>query len=381
MTQLNADIIIKNGHVIDPAQNINGVTDVVISDGKIICVGDSSNYDSQDIINAEGKIVTPGLIDFHGHFFLPGCDFSVVPDVVSFCNGITTVVDAGSAGTATYDGLRAYEATVQTKIKNLLNVSPTGLGTLRYHENVDPKHWNRGKIKEIYNKHRDELVGLKIRQSAIVVGEMGLSPLAEAVKFAEELNCRVVVHVTAPPCEQYKIADMLRTNDVFCHVYQGTGYTIIDSNGKVHPNIKEAKNRGVLFDASNGWGHFSFEVAEKAIEDGFVPDILSTDITTLSLYKGYVFSLPALISKYLYLGFKLFDVIKMVTETPAKAMYMENKIGCLKPEADADVAIFKLVDDKIKFKDTNGVIRYGDKKLIPQLTIQNGIKMYQSLDF
>ena len=380
-SNIPVDMIIKNGHVVDPAQDINVITDVVIDKGKIVCTGDSSSYGSANIIDAKGKIVTPGLIDFHGHFFKTGCDFSVAPDAVSFVSGVTTVVDAGSAGTATYDGLRVYEATMQTKIKNLINVSPTGLGTLRYHENIDPRLWNRDKLKEIYSKYRDELIGLKVRQSANVVGELGLSPLKEAIKFAEELDCRVVVHVTAPPCEQFKIAELLRKDDVFCHVFQGSGYTIINEHGKVHAQIKEARARGCLFDACNGWGHFSFDVAEKALEDGFMPDILSTDITMLSLYNNYVFSLPVLMSKYLYLGVSLYDIVKMVTETPAKAMYMQNKVGCLCSGADADVAIFELRDHKIKFRDTLGVERYGEKVLIPKLTLQNGNMMYKSIDY
>ncbi|MDY2984993.1 MAG: amidohydrolase family protein [Synergistes jonesii] len=376
----SVDILIKNGHVVDPSQNIDKQTNLSIKNGKIYEVGDCSSAESKLTFDADGMFIVPGFIDFHSHIYKSASDFCAAPDSFSFACGTTTMVDAGSAGTANYEGFRTYASTQLTRIKSLLNVCPTGLGTLKYHENVDPKIWDRQKIKSIYDAHRDNFIGLKIRQSAYVVNNMGLAPLEEAIKLSKEVDCRVVVHVTDPPCEQYKIADMLRKDDVFCHVFQGTGKTVIE-NGKVHPCIKAARERGVLFDASNGMGHFNFEVAEKALSDGFLPDILSTDITVNSLYKDYVVALPHLMSKYLYLGVSLYDTVKMVTQNPAKAMYMQDKIGTLKAGAEADVVIFQLKEMNVSFKDTQGNIRTGSKMIVPKMTLQGGEIRFRSFDY
>lgn len=376
----NVDILIKNGHVLDPSQNINRITNISIKDGKIYEVGGCTSTESKQIFDAKGMFVTPGFIDFHAHIYKSASDFCAAPDSFAFACGTTTIVDAGSAGTANYDGLRTYASTQMTKIKSLLNVCPTGLGTLKYHENVNPVFWDRPKIRKVYDTYRSELLGLKLRQSAYVVNNMWLAPLKEAIKLAEEIRCRLVVHVTDPPCEQYKIADILRKDDVFCHVFQGTGATIIE-NDKVHPRIKEARSRGVLFDASNGMGHFNFEVAEKALNDGFLPDILSTDITVNTLYKDYVFALPHLMAKYLYLGVSLYDIVEMVTSNPAKAMGMLDTIGTLSQGAEADIVLFQLKEMKVLFKDTQENTRIGREMLIPKMTLQNGEIRFRSFDY
>jgi predicted amidohydrolase len=173
----------------------------------------------------------------------------------------------------------------------------------------------------------------------------------------------------------------LRPNDVFCHVYQGTGFTIIGEDGKVLPGIKAARKRGVIFDASNGKGHFSFAVVRAAIADGFLTDVISTDLSTLTMYMDYAFGLPYVMSKYLSLGVKLMDIVAACTSTPASLMGMKGVLGTLAPGAAADVAVFRHRRRPTRFKDTLGEIFTGDQLLIPQMTVLGGRIVYRQIDF
>ena len=374
------DILIKNGRVVDPSQGMDATADVAIKDGRVCRVGDCGGLEGKRVLDAKGKIVTPGLIDFHAHIYHGGSDFCAAPDSFAFACGVTTMVDAGSAGVANYGMFRMYAASQLTRIRSLLNVCPTGLGTLKYHENVDPAVWDRAAIRHVYEANRDHLLGLKVRQSSYVVNALGLAPLKETLKLAEEIGCRVVVHVTEPPCPQQEIADLLRPDDVFCHVFQGSGPTIIEG-GKVHPAMKKARERGVLFDASNGMGHFNFGVARTALGDGFAPDILSTDMTTNTLYKDYVFGLPYLMAKYLHLGMTLPNVVRMTTANPARAMGMAGRIGTLKPGAEGDVCVLEEREMSVAFMDTQGNVEKGERMLVPKLTLQAGHIRFRSFDF
>lgn len=372
------DILIRNGRVVDPSRNVDAVGDIAVKDGRI---ADAASAGSAAIeIDAAGKMVLPGLIDFHAHVFYGGSDFSLPPDMFCFPSGVTTVVDAGSAGAANYRAFRTYVSTQRTRVKSLLNVCASGLGTLGFHENVDPANWNRRAIAAMYNAHRSDLQGLKIRQSRDIVGRLGLTPLAETLKLAGEIGCRVVVHVTDPPAGQEEIAAMLRPNDILCHVFQGTGRTILE-NGHVHPGIRAARARGVLFDACNGMSHFSFAVAETAIAEGFLPDILSTDATVGTLYKDYVFGLPQLMAKYLYLGIALPDVVRMTTAAPAATMGMAGEIGTLAPGACADIAVMSLRESPVAFVDALGERRAWNRNLVPEMTISAGQIVYRQFDF
>jgi predicted amidohydrolase len=269
----------------------------------------------------------------------------------------------------------------QMRVFSLVNVSATGLLTPRYHENVDPKHYDIGALKSLFAKYPGQLIGLKVRQSRDIVGELGSEPLRATVKMAEEIGCRVVVHVTDPPCPITEIADLLRSGDVFCHVFHGAGNTIIGDHGQVLPGIRAARKRGVIFDAANGKSHFSFAVARAAIGDGFLPDVISSDLTPLTLYTDYAFGLPYLMSKYLNLGVGLKEVVAACTSTPANLLGMQGTLGTLAPGAMADIAVFKLAQRATRFCDTPGETFVGEQLLVPQMTVLGGQITYRQVDF
>lgn len=373
------NILIKNGLLFEPTNMTLKVGDIAISEGMIIPTAVSR----PDIeINAEGCIVTPGLIDFHLHCYTCGTDGSNNPDTFCLPNGVTTCIDAGSSGSANFPGF--YNEVIvrsTTRVLALLHVAPEGLTTGLHAENQTVEDWDRPRIKRLFDKY-SALVGLKVRQGHNVCDPYGLhdEPLIEAVKLGSELGKRVVVHVNDPNIDCGKIASELRPGDVYCHMYAGNEENILDANGKIKEEVVRARDRGVLFDCCNGRGNFLFSVAESAIREGFMPDIISSDNNPLTNYKHPLISLPRLLSKYLMFGMSLQDVLEACTITPARWLGMED-LATLAPGTTADISIFKLKDKNILHMDKTGAKRWGSQVLVPQMTIREGEIVYAQTDF
>lgn len=377
---MKIDLLIKNGMVIDPFRGIMAIENVAISGRKIVSYKESDKVDQE--IDASGCIVTPGLIDFHTHVFPLSSDFGIWADSSFLPQGVTSVIDAGSAGVINFENfLKNSVSFNQIKVLGLVNVSPFGISTLKFHEEVNPKYYDEQKIFELNEKYPGKIIGLKCRQSEDVVGRHGLNPLKKTVKIADKLKLPVFVHTTQPFGSMDALADLLRPGDVICHCFHGKGKTIIDENGSITPGILNARQRGVVFDTADGKSHFSYSVAKSALKNNFFPDIISTDLTTLSLYKGYSFALPFNISKYLNLGLDLSEVIASCTSRPAKFLGMSEKIGTLTPGAIADIAVFRLIEHKTKFIDSLGLVFFGEKLLVPQLTVLEGRMVFRQLNF
>ena len=372
------DIRITGGRVIDPLQGVDSQGTVAMRGTKI--VGDDGSSAGLTL-HADGCLVVPGLIDYHVHVF-EGSLFGVEPLLMA-ATGVTTAVDAGSCGCAQFDYFR--EKTMRTsrvRLKAFLNVSTTGQPGAGFFEDVDPKNYKRDEIAALAEKYPDDILGLKLRISKPIVRELGLDAMDGALELARELGLPLCVHVTNPPETMDKVVAKFRKGDVFCHVFQGTGHTILDGEGRVYPELLEARKRGVLFDASNGRRNFSFSVAKAALEQGFLPDIISSDATKFTFNRvSGMKNLPFLLSKYLNMGLGLNTVLAAATATPARAMGMEGQIGTLRPGAYADVAIFKLIEHKTVFTDSDGLPMEGLQLLVPQVTILNGQVVYCSNDF
>jgi dihydroorotase len=376
------DIVIAGGRVIDPARGVDAISDVLISEDRIASPLGGEGGSAHLAIRADGCLVLPGLIDFHSHVFFDGTDNGIAPDAGMLPHGVTTTVDGGSAGTANYANFHKNIITNSVvRIKSFLHVAPAGQLTAKFTENHDPKYYDEDKMELLFRQYSGELLGLKIRLSKEVVGELGLEPLKKALEIAERLSCPVAVHVTNPAADTSEVVDLLRNGDIFVHVYHGKGSTIIGDDGRVIPAVKEARQRGVIFDAANGRNNFVFSIAEAALNDQFLPDIISADLTWTTLFRQPVFGLPWMMSKYLALGMKLYDIVAACTSTPANVMGMSGEIGTLAPGACADVSILRLVDHPCEFLDTNGDHRAGYKLLLPQATIRGGRIVFRQLNF
>ncbi|HSB68088.1 MAG TPA: metallo-dependent hydrolase [Candidatus Methylomirabilis sp.] len=373
---------IRGGVLVDPARNLLQPGDVLIRGDRIIAAPAGDVPDAEQVIDAAGCLVLPGLIDFHSHLYPGGSEIGIPPDASLLPMGVTTAVDAGSAGVANYELFsRAVIARSLVRIKSFLNVAPTGLVTTRYPENVDPKYFDPEKTGALLKEHRGELLGLKIRQSRSIVGALGLEPLRAAVRMAEQLTCPVVVHTTDPPGSPSEIADLLRPGDIFCHVFHGTGNTIIGPDGGVLPGILAARKRGVLFDAANGRNHFAFPVAEAAIRQSFLPDVISTDLSAGTLFREPIIGLPHVMSKYLAMGVSLMEVVGACTSIPARLLAQQEEIGTLAPGACADVVVMQQMSRRVEFVDARGERREGRVLLAPRLTLRAGRVVFRQIDF
>jgi dihydroorotase len=372
---------ITNGRVIDPAAGFDGTRDIYIRNSKIVAA--EPGIEAAETIDAKGCLVLPGLIDFHTHLYGGHSDLGIQPDLMTLPNGVTSAVDAGSAGTASFEGFcKNVALAATTTIKSYILVGAIGVMTEQYFENTDPAFYDIPRLEYMFERYPDQLLGIKVRIGKLFSKEFGLKPLAEAKRLARSIGTTVCVHAVHPESPYEDILGLLEAGDVICHCFQSKGdYTILDKNGKVGKAAREARARGVIFDAASGRANYSFGVAKKALDDGFLPDVLSTDVVTISMYHPKVFSLPYVMSAYLALGMPLADVLRAVTATPARLMHMEGRIGTLAPGALADVAIVKLADHPMTFEDQFQNVVKGDKLFVPMLTVKAGRKAFVRIDF
>lgn len=385
---MKVDYIIRGGRVIDPAAGIDEIRDVAVRNMRVVDAA-GAECGRDQIIDAAGMIVTPGLIDFHTHLFHEGSSICIHPDMM-IAQGTTAAADAGSAGTSTYEAF--YQSVIsrcQVRVKGFLTVYGGGQLDPKLCEDFNPKLYNVDKMERVVDANRDNLLGLKIRLSkGVVPEETGADYLKACVELAEELNrrlgtkLRVCVHTTNPPVSAGELAACLRPGDIYAHCYQGAGTTIVLPDGSIDPGVLEARQRGVLFDAANGKGNFGLKTAKAAIAAGFLPDIISTDLTVDKFnMPPYAKNLPLVLSKYLTLGLSLNQVIERVTARPAEVMGMAGQIGTLMPGAYADVAIFKQKDADYVQKDFCDDALRCSTILVPQLTMLGGEIQYCQSDF
>lgn len=374
-------ILIRNIRVIDPENGRDEIGDVAVERTRFAFPsGDLGRYDL--ILDGKGCLAFPGLIDFHMHLFDGGTDIGAAGDINLLPNGVTSAVDAGSAGISNY---RAFSRGILTNsrltLRAFLNVCPAGLATSFYHETLDRAYIDIPKLKETFETYRTELLGLKIRFSKEIVGEDGQDVLAAAIDAAEELRCPLVVHTTNAPISADRILAMLRPGDIYCHVFQGKGNTILTEKEEVCEAVFKAREKGILFDAASGRNHFSHRVARTAFQKEFYPDIISTDMTASTAYQYPVYSLPHMMSRCWNMGMPLYEVVKAVTSTPARAMGLEGLRGTMKPGAAADLAVFQAIDTPVSFYDFEGIPQEGSRLLVPQMTIKDGVIVYRQADF
>ena len=375
------DFLINNGRIFDPAEGKFTEGSIAIVNGKIARPETGKTY--RQVIDASGCIVSPGLIDYHVHYFLHGTENGVNPDASSFCCGITTAVDGGSCGAGNYELYRkSVVAMSEVRILNCLLVASGGQSNNRYPENLDPEYFDEAKILEMFSKYSDNLVALKTRISrGIISPELARASLTRTVEIAQKAGVRVVVHVTDCSLPLDELADMLRPGDVICHIYHGRGeHTCLDRNGQVLAGLFKARERGVIFDASNGRSNFDIEICRKAIAQGFTPDVISSDNNAGSWFLQPLHSLPRILSKFIDFGMPLEDVLTAATLTPAR-LVNRPELGSLAEGTTADVAIFKLKNKNITHTDINGHEFTGSQVLVPMMTFKGGKCMYCQTDF
>lgn len=367
------DLLIKGGTLIDPSEGINKPMDVAISGDKVAAVADSiSDFAAVEVVDASGLIVTPGLIDLHVHVFWGASHYGIEPDGSNVAKGVTTALDAGSAGARTFPAFRRYVLErADTRLYALLNISAMGMISPSIGELEDIRWANIQEAIRTGREHREYILGIKARLGRQQSGGNDLEALKRALQAANVLDGFVMIHVGGTETPLLQMVDMLRPGDVVTHAFHGNAHGILDDSGKVIDGFVEARDRGVIFDIGHGRGSFSFDVAEKALSQGFYPGNISSDLHVYNI-EGPVHDQLTTLSKFLHLGLSLEEVIRLSTETTAKAMGLEDRLGTLRVGAEADVTLMRLEEGHFPFEDSLGVKAVGTRRLTHAMTVRGG---------
>jgi len=372
---LKYDLVIANGDVLDPGQKVRGKRDLGIKHGQIAAV-EASIPAARAVqrIDAAGKLVTPGLVDLHTHL-VPHLGLGLPADELVGITAVTSAVSAGDAGWHTFGAIRHYAIPqARTRIFAFVHIASIGLaGGLAPGEMLNIDYANVDGCAKAVAENPDVALGVKVRITDSVVGQNGLEPLRRAIRAAEMVGKGVPVmcHIGAAPGSLSDLLDLLRPGDILTHAFSGAGNNIVQ-NGQLLGAAKAAKQRGVIFDVGHGGGSFDYTICEPAIQQGAVPDTISSDIHAVSINTPGYPTLPNVMSKFLNLGMPLEDVVAKATVEPARVIGRVPGLGTLRIGAPADVAIFDLVDGPVEFVDTRNNKRNGSKKLVPTLTVKAG---------
>ena len=367
------DLLISGGTVVDPAQGLNHPRDVAIAGGRVRAVAERIDpAQAEHVLDASGLLVTPGLVDVHVHVYDGVSHYGVDADTYVLPSGVTTAIDAGSAGADTFEGLRRYVIEVsETRLKACLNISTTGMvspvvGELEDIRLIDPK-----KAIEVCERHSDVIVGVKARISENLAGNNALPALHRAREAADAVGLPIMIHPNAPVCTLDDILREMKAGDLLTHCYHGLDEGILDDDGRVRAPVRDAVNRGVHLDVGHGQGSFSWSVAESAMAQDLVPSTISSDLHAYN-FDGPVFDLATTLSKFLHLGLDLPDALRRCTVTPAEILGMQGQIGTLAVGAHADAALFSEEVGAHSFEDAHGQTRIGDRRLVPVKVVKGG---------
>jgi dihydroorotase len=367
----NIDLLIAGGTVIDPGQKLHATLDVAVKDGKILEV--SNNIPKEravKVVSAKDQIVTPGFIDVHVHCF-EGVSFGINADQYCLSRGVTTVVDAGSAGYSTIVNFRKFIANPsKTRILSLVDIGVVGTAMLQgQYMNLD---WVNAQLTaKAAMDNRPVTVGIKIHDSRNITGMADLECLKRAVQASEISRLPLMAHLEDTYSPLPDALKMLRKGDIYTHCFNNRTHNILDANGKIIPEALEARARGVLFDIAQGGSHLNFDVAEKCLQQNFPPDTISTDLTNTAVERR-IFDLPTMVSKFMAIGVDIDKAVAMVTCNAARMFDYGAEIGTLRPGSEADIAIFDLRDGKFEFVDSDGGIRTGRQMLVNKTVVRHG---------
>ena len=373
------DLEIKNAHMIDPRNQVDGPMDVAILDGKVAGVSAQIPAEkARRVIDATGLYLVPGLIDMHAHVFwgtrpdeyIANSHTSLPPDGFTFRSGVTTLVDAGSAGWRNFRTFR--EQTIDhsdTRVLAFLNIVGPGMKGGAVEQNLgdmDPKL-----TAIVAGEHPDVIVGIKLAHYSGPEWD----PLDRTVEAGELSDLPVMIdfggHLPELSMERL-LLEKLRPGDIYTHCYAHVEgrIPVVDEDGKVRDCVKEARARGIVFDVGHGGGSFVFEQALPSMDQGFYPDVISTDLHTGSMNSAMK-NLLNLMSKFMNMGMSLQEVVEATTWKPALHIQREE-LGHLGVGAVADLALLNLLEGDYGFSDIKGWKIHGDRKLECELTLREG---------
>lgn len=339
------ELVITGGTVLDPASGTNTRCDVAVDKGRIAAIAPQLTGAAARTVDATGSTVLPGLVEGHTHIFEYVSKVGAPAEEAHLRRGVVAAADAGTAGASTFAAFRklVVEPT-DMRIVNFLNVSVLGLIDFRFGELLNPDTLVVDDALEVAANNPDVVRGFKIRLSEDVVGEHWESLLKKSVALAEQGRLPLMVHIGETEEPLPAVLDHLRPGDIVAHCYTGKPHGILDGE-TVQPAVMAARERGVLFDSAHGKSNLSFEVARRAIADGFLPDILCSD-TSARNWRGPVFDLLTSISKLVALGAPFEECIRRATVAPAALLGLDVEgYGRLEVGGRADVTVVSWTDE------------------------------------
>ena len=370
------DLIVKGGTVVDPSQNLHALRDVAIEEGIIAKIAvDIPADEAKRVVEVKGKMVTPGIIDIHTHVYSGVTDNGVDPDIGGVRAGVTTMVDAGSSGCDTFQGFPQHIIpNTATEIIVFLHICRTGLAT-----NPDifsPQSIDLDKTIETITNSNGVITGVKARMVSPALEIMGIEMPKMAKRAAVEAGVPLMVHI-GDTLKRYdpnvirELLPILDKGDIVTHYFTGNPGGVLDADGKLVPEAKEAHDRGVWLDTAHGRMNFTFDVADKVLDQGVLPHCISTDLTVPGR-QITVHSMTEMMTRFLAMGFTFDQVVTMSTENPAKAVGVADRLGTLAVGKQADISVLEIKEGNWMVYDIVGDGKKSDKAVIPIMAIKKG---------
>ena len=370
------DLLIKGGTVIDPSQSLNGPNDVAVQDGLIARIAPGiPSEEATRVVDVRGKMVVPGLIDLHTHVYDGVNGNGVEADLGGVRSGVTTMVDAGSAGCDTFGGFpRHIIPDNATEIICFLHICRTGLATTP--DIFSPSSIDLDKTIQVASENRHIIAGIKARMVSPALEIMGMEMPRLAKRAATEAGIKLMVHIgdtekRYDPNVIRQLLPILEQGDIVTHLFTANPGGVLDGEGKVVPEAMEAKDRGVWLDTAHGRMNFSFDVGERVVDQGLVPHCISTDLTLPGRART-VHSMTEMMTRFLTMGFTLEQVITMSTLNPAMAVGVDDRLGTLAVGRQADITVLDMEEGDWVLYDVVGGTRRTDKAVVPVLTVKKG---------
>jgi len=369
------DLILRNGRVIDPAQNLDRVTDVAFADGRVAAIGERLDAGSATVKDVSRRIVTPGLIDLHTHVYWGGTSLGIDAEDFARRSAVTTCIDTGSAGPGNFAGFRKHVIEPSAiRILPYLHVSFAGIygfsNRIMVGEGHDIRLLAARDCLDVVEKNRDLIIGIKVRLGRTASGTAGIVPLDVAEQVADHTGLPMMVHIDEPPPSYEAVVERLRPGDVLTHCFRPFPNSPIDGKGRVKPALLAARQRGVRFDIGHGMGSFSWKTARAMLGEGFAPDTISSDIHALCI-DGPAYDQVTTLSKFLALGMRLKDVIAASTSNAADVLNRPD-LGTLKPGSAGDASILSLDEGEFPLEDVRGEVVTARERIFARGVVVGG---------
>ena len=368
------DLVLRGGTVIDPSQGLNARADVAVAAGRIVEVGATVGPGARSI-DVAGRIVTPGLIDLHAHVFDGVSSNGLEPDLAGVRAGVTTIVDAGSAGSATFEAFpRHVLPKNQTEVLPFLHICQTGLATNP--DIIAGASIDLDATLNVLDRHKGLIRGIKARMVSPALEIFGMDMPRLAKRAAREAHLPLMVHI-GDTTKRYRaevireLLPLLEPGDIVTHLFTANPGGVIGSEGKLVPEARELADRGVWLDTAHGRMNFGFGVARQVLDQGLMPHCISTDLTVPGRQHA-VHSMVEMWGRFLGLGFTLEQVITMCTVNPARVLGEQDRLGSLAVGRQADISVFDLREGDWVVRDTVGDSLRIQQAAVPVLTVKRG---------